>query len=167
MKTIHSVFLVIKLVWHITDHVRYRKDNNKTPAESILLPITTHLCHFLNKVACRSNIRTFHFFFKACNIVQNQQSCWTDGFHVWIFVHNSGSQNCKREMQGSGGVPWANSNSCWEKLLKPCIRWKLCKSIVSGESCAKSYNHNFLLYRMTSSQRRRCTITGWLWQKER
>ena len=27
----------------------YRKDNNKTPAESILLPITTHLIHFLNK----------------------------------------------------------------------------------------------------------------------
>jgi hypothetical protein len=29
---------------------RYRKDNNKTPPESVLLPITTHLCHFLNKV---------------------------------------------------------------------------------------------------------------------
>ena len=28
----------------------YRKDSNKTPAESILLPITTHLIHFLNKV---------------------------------------------------------------------------------------------------------------------
>ena len=27
----------------------YRKDNNKTPPESILLPITTHLVHFLNK----------------------------------------------------------------------------------------------------------------------
>ena len=35
------------LAWH---HLRYRKDNNKTPAESILLPITTHLVHFLNKV---------------------------------------------------------------------------------------------------------------------
>ena len=27
----------------------YRKDTNKTPPESILLPITTHLVHFLNK----------------------------------------------------------------------------------------------------------------------
>ena len=27
----------------------YRKDHNKTPAESVLLPITTHLPHFLNK----------------------------------------------------------------------------------------------------------------------
>jgi hypothetical protein len=27
----------------------YRKDNNKVPPESILLPITTHLVHFLNK----------------------------------------------------------------------------------------------------------------------
>ena len=27
----------------------YRKDNNKVPPESILLPITTHLPHFLNK----------------------------------------------------------------------------------------------------------------------
>ena len=27
----------------------YRKDSNKTPPESILLPITTHLVHFLNK----------------------------------------------------------------------------------------------------------------------
>ena len=27
----------------------FRKDNNKVPPESILLPITTHLPHFLNK----------------------------------------------------------------------------------------------------------------------
>ena len=27
----------------------YRRDNNKVPPESILLPITTHLVHFLNK----------------------------------------------------------------------------------------------------------------------
>ena len=27
----------------------YRKDNNKTVPESMLLPITTHLVHFLNK----------------------------------------------------------------------------------------------------------------------
>ena len=29
--------------------LRYRKDENKTPPESVLLPITTHLPHFLNK----------------------------------------------------------------------------------------------------------------------
>ena len=29
--------------------LRYRKDLNKTPPESVLLPITTHLPHFLNK----------------------------------------------------------------------------------------------------------------------
>ena len=27
----------------------YRKDNNRVPPESNLLPITTHLTHFLNK----------------------------------------------------------------------------------------------------------------------
>ena len=103
----------------------YRKDNNKVPPESILLPITTHLPHFLNKRMPKLQASV------PPNVPKDEDGLIV-GSGLWYLVGNSWEAPTHAEKSFTGKRSLIN-HDCAEKIYCKYINCDL--SPQSGSLC--------------------------------